>query len=401
MVQKDRELTMQWAQLGALAAIHFLADVFPGMMHSVLPAVQEEFTLDYGEGAMLLVAFNLSSNWVQVFTGHLRAARTRPLFMYLGLMFATMICLWAVLPRSVDSLNMMVVLALISGAGVAIIHPEALRAIHSLDRISSATSTSVFMVGGILGFALGGKYSTDLVAYFGGVRGLFPLAVCPVACIIVLVLLKIRLAVEKPELTEGERENKGGLSFWPILVMTTLAGISSATIVWIVPQRLAHAGLELTFGGYSVMMFSLGGGLGAFFWAAAGERFGDILCAMFAILLGIPLMLAYAFLIDHKPAVWLFFAGSFCAFGCYPLMVSIARGTTGPRLGQRMAFMVGGSWGIACLFPIFLAPMAERFGFDRVLLLSPAGYVLACVTAVLIMLKIRAFDTRAVSVRAR
>ncbi len=169
MTTKSRQLALQWAQLTALAAVHFLADVFPGMMHSVLPGIQAEFGLSIVLGGVLLGVFNFSSNWGQVFTGHMRAERTTPLFMYLGLMFAAVICLLAVLPRGVESFGLMLVLAVVSGGGIAIIHPEALRAIHALDRISPATSTAVFMIGGILGFTLGGKYCTDLVALFGGV----------------------------------------------------------------------------------------------------------------------------------------------------------------------------------------------------------------------------------------
>ena len=386
---------MQWAQLTALAAVHFLADVFPGMMHSVLPGIQAEFGLSIVLGGVLLGVFNFSSNWGQVFTGHMRAERTTPLFMYLGLMFAAVICLLAVLPRGVESFPWMLALALVAGCGIAIIHPEALRAIHALDRISPATSTAVFMIGGILGFALGGKYCTELVAHFGGVKGLFPLAVCPILCIPIVLFLKVRLAVEPAgESDSHSRRSQSRMSFWPIMVMATLAEISTCTIVWIVPQKLALDGFELTFGGYSVMMFSLGGGAGAFFWATAANRFGDLLCTLVSIVLGVFLMAGYSVLISHRPAVWLFFAASFCAFGSYPLMVSIARGASGPRLGRRMALMVGGTWGIASLFPVVLAPVAKHYGARMILLWSPAGYALACVVCLCIMLRIRATDTR-------
>ena len=400
MTTKNRQLALQWAQLTALAAVHFLADVFMGMMHSVLPGIQAEFGLNMLRGAILLGVFNFAANWVQVFTGHMRPERTTPLFMYLGLMFAAVICLLAVLPRGVESFGLMLVLAAVCGGGIATIHPEALRAIHALDRISPATSTAVFMIGGILGFALGGKYCTELVTHFGGVKGLFPLAVCPILCIPIVLFLKVRLAVEPAgDPDSHSRRDQGRLSFWPIMVMATLAGISTCTIVWIVPQKLALDGFELTFGGYTVMMFSLGGGAGAFFWATAANRFGDLLCTLVSILLGVFLMAGYSVLISHQPAVWLLFAASFCAFGSYPLMVSIARGTSGPRFGRRMALMVGGTWGIASLFPVFLAPVAEHYGAETILLWGPAGYIAACVVCLCIMLQIRATDTRVLARR--
>ena len=56
--QPQRSVALQWAQLIALALVHFLADVFPGMMHSVLPAIQSEFVLSVTLGGVLLGAFN-------------------------------------------------------------------------------------------------------------------------------------------------------------------------------------------------------------------------------------------------------------------------------------------------------------------------------------------------------
>ncbi len=105
-------------------------------------------------------------------------------------------------------------------------------------------------------------------------------------------------------------------------------------------------------------------------------------------------MARYSVMISHRPAVWLLFAASFCAFGAYPLMVSITRGASGPRFGRRMALMVGGTWGIASLFPVVIAPVAGHYGARTILLWSPAGYALACVAAIYIMLRIKAIDTR-------
>jgi FSR family fosmidomycin resistance protein-like MFS transporter len=394
MAIRDKELLTQWAQLGALSGVHFLADVFPGTIHSVLPAIQAEFLLSISLGGVLLVSFNIASNWMQVATGHLRADRTNPLFMYLGLILAAMLCLLTILPRSQGSLPVMIVVVLIAGSGVAIVHPEALRAIHLLDRISPTVSTAFFMSGGILGFAMGGKYATELVNHFGGVVGLLPLALCPLLCIPAVAFLKIRLAVEEHGEDARKQAGRRAVPFVPVLLMATAAAVSSSTIVWIVPQKLKEAGFDLTFGGDSVMMFSLGGGMGAFFWAAAARRFGDILSTCLAVSLGIPLIVCYAFFIEHEPAVWLLTGGSFCAFGAYPLTVSIARGASGPRLGRRMGWMVGGSWGVACLFPIVLAPVAERYGVDTILMLSPVGYVIAVVAAIWIMTGIKAVDTR-------
>ena len=162
-------------QLLVLASVHFLIDMFASMPPAILPVIRSEFALSLSRGGFVLAALYITCNAIQPLTGHMRAGRRKPLFLHLGLILGAGICLLAALPRGDGAFPAMIALAAVSGVGIAIVHPEGLRAVHRLRRVQPAVSTAVFMAGGFLGYAGGGAVSAFLVSNFG-LEGLYPLS---------------------------------------------------------------------------------------------------------------------------------------------------------------------------------------------------------------------------------
>jgi len=391
-----RIATFQWMQLLVLSGVHFFADLFGNMLPAILPAIREQFKLSLSLAGLVLVALYMTSNGVQVLTGHMRADKTRPLFLHLGLILATSICLLAVLPRQSNAFSAMIFLAVVSGCGIAIVHPEGLRAIHSLVRIPAAISTAVFMAGGFLGYASGGAVSTILVSRFG-LEGLYPLILCPAIGILMVIFLKIRLAVE-PKLSNqnefGSGMIKNRLPFRLIMVMAMPAAISTTILVSLLPTALNELGFELTFGGYSATIFGLGGVLGSLVWGGIAHKKGGLPCSIIAFFLVIPFLVAYLILIDNRMAIWMLFGAGFCSISAYILMITLAREASGLTLGQRMGFIVGGTWALANVVFMALLPAAEHFGTRFFLKFVPVGYMFSGIFGLLIMLKIQSQPTR-------
>jgi FSR family fosmidomycin resistance protein-like MFS transporter len=374
-------------QLFVLAGVHFLIDLFASMLPPILPVIRDEFSLSLSRAGFILVALFIACNAIQPLVGHMRARKRRPLFLHLGLIVAASICLLDALPRTSSGFILMILLAVFSGIGIAIVHPEGLRAIHSLGRIPSAVTTAVFMAGGFLGYASGGAVSAFLVSRYG-LKGLYPVILCPVIGIVLIISLKIRLAVERkdhrkdPTQTENRR-----LSFWLIMAMAMPAAVSTTVLTSLLPTLLNELGFELTFGGYSTTMFSLGATLGAFVWAYIAAKKGELKCSVIALFLVIPFLIAYLVLIEYKMAIWLLFGTGFCAMSAYILMITISRHTTGLSLGQRMGFMVGGTWALAFIVFSALLPVAEHFGTNVLLRFVPLGYLFSALIGLYLMFK--------------
>jgi MFS family permease len=243
------------------------------------------------------------------------------------------------------------------------------------------------MAGGFLGYASGGAISAFLVSRYG-LQGLYPLILCPVVGIVLVIFLKIRLAVERknkendPARTENHR-----LSFWLIITMAIPAAVSTTILANLLPTVLNDLGFELTFGGFSTTMFGLGGAVGSFVWAHIAGKKGELKCSIVSLFLVIPFMVTYLVFIESKIAIWILFGAGFCAVSAYILMITLSRHAAGLSLGQRMGFMVGGTWAFAnIVFMVLLRP-AEHYGTITLLRFVPLGYLFSALIGIYIMLK--------------
>lgn len=371
------EYRRQWAQLLALTVAHFVLDSFPGLMHTVLPAFQETFQLSLAAGAVLLTVFLVAANGIQVLIGHLRPKKDRPLFLYAGFLLVCAIALFAVVPPDGPQLLWLCLISIVCGVGVGITHPEALRAIHRLDRISSAVSSAVFMAGGVAGFAFGGWISTHLYTSYG-LSSLVPFCIASVVALLVVIYFRIRLAVEEGKSEDPSMHSEDSTpSMWLVIAMATLVAGSMTVFAWIVPQHIRQLGIDLTLGGLSVSVLSISGGVGAIVMSRLAARMGEFRVVRWMLFAGIPFVTAYLFLIRHRWALSLLFIGGCLCFGVYPILVSIARRCKGSNLGQRMGWVVGGVWLIACGLPMLLGPVAKHLGTTPVLFCVPIGFVLS------------------------
>jgi len=376
-------LRVQWMQLVVLSGVHFLVDMFGNVLPALLPVICEDFHITLAVGGFVLASLPLASNGVQILTGHLRADKTRPLFLHLGVVLSASICLMALVPRSMVGIALLVGLGIISGSGVAIAHPEGLRAVHTLDRISPPLSTAVFMTSGFLGFASGGAVSAILVASYG-LSGLYPLIPCLVAGVVAVALSKVRLSVEH-EATNGKgpavQSSVHVLPFWKVLSIGLPAAVSTTVILQLTPTYLHELGFDLAFGGVATAMFGWGSTVGPFVWTAIAHRKGDLSASVWAFLLSAPFIVLYLMFARHAAAAWLLFGVGFSSMSAYILTITLARASRGSNLGRRMALIVGGTWGIATIVFMILTLVADRVGTGPVLKLTPIGYVLSGVAA--------------------
>jgi FSR family fosmidomycin resistance protein-like MFS transporter len=371
-----QSLRVQWTQLAVLSGVHFLADMFGNMLPAILPVIREEFSLKLAMGTFVIASLGLTSNGIQILTGRLRARKRRPFFLYVGTLLAAAVCLMALAPKSMAGILLLLGFGALSGCGIAVVHPEGLRGVHTLQRISASLSTAVFMTSGFFGFASGGAISACLVHAYG-LKGLYPLVLCPALGILAVGLSRVHLAVENvaPTSERPVAPVSVTLPFRKVLLLGLPAALSTTAIQWLTPTYLHELGFELTTGGFAVAAFGWGGAVGPFLWAALAHRKGDLSACVWAFLLSAPFTMLYFVLVRQTAAVWLLFGAGFCAMSAYILTVTLARAATGWSIGHRMALIVGGTWGITFVIFLALMPIAERVGTGFFLKLTPVGYL--------------------------
>lgn len=374
----------QFWRLLTLTVVHGSVDMLGGMLPALLPVIRQRFDLTLTAGIGVLSVLNMVSNAMQIATGHLRAKSERPFFIPLGVVVALMVTLIGFLPAGAAGHPWLYLAVILTGCGIAVVHPEGLRAVHALDRLPSAMSTAVFMTGGFLGFAGGAWVGTALVSRFG-LQGLVGIAAITIAGLCVFFIMPIRLAVEhdgpEPGIGSPRPTMPQMLSFWSVFYIAVPTAIGSTLVASLLPTRLNELGFPLTHGGMAVLLFGGGSAVGALAWALLARRRGELVCVAASLMLGIPFLVAYLILIKSGWAIVLLMVTGACAGAAYPILVALARNTAGPVLGTRMAFMVGGTWGTASIVLFALGPVAERWGSQPPLYCGAAGYFIAGILA--------------------
>ena len=376
----------QWRQLLALTFAHAVTDTFVGVIAPVLVPLHDHTGASIPLLIFVASLLGFSSNIFQLPIGNRRATRTHPASICFGVMLAGAAVLIPCMPAGAHSVAWMSLVALVAGFGVAIVHPEGLRAVHGLDKIPSSLSTAVFMVAGFLGFAGGALLSSTLTEHFGLLSLGWLYAAAPVAATL-LFLSGIRLPIE----TEKEKsalehtQNIPSIPFWPLFAMAAILATCSQIQATLLPTHLyKEVGYSLSFSGLSFTLFGLGGTVGAITWGALAPRIGHLRVLFYSTLIGAPLTAVYLLLAPHtqQAAALLTFTG-FIVYTGFPLCITLARyADSSLRFGQRMGLISGGSWGIAAVVLWILGPISDYTGMGLLLHLTWIGYLAAAALTV-------------------
>jgi len=384
---KSEGKILQLFQLGALSAAHCTIDIFAGLLVIIMPAIQQRFSISMVMGITLISVMNITCNSIQLLTGHLREHKSTPLLLPLGFVLVISICFIALLPQSPVSGWLSLPLIIIAASGVGIVHPESLRAIHSINKFPPAITSSIFLGAGHFGYAVGGYIAAVLITMFG-FKGLFLLIILAIIPPISIFLSRVRLAIE--DNVEDAKYNNfkvERLKFGWIMLMAIPATTVPTVFCAMLPQKLNQLGFELTFGGLAVTVLVSGSIVGSFLWSLVAHRKGELFTLIIALLSGIPFLYAYLAMVESKTAIWLLFFGGLGSGSAYPLIVTLARYAIGFNLGRRMGFVVGGAWGTASLILWALGPVAKVYGIQVVLLITPICYLISAMVGLIILKK--------------
>ena len=384
MRPKKSITALQWTQLYSLSLAHFFADMLLGMLPAILPTLRTQFNLSLNQGVVLISVCFFTANIVQILIGHLRPDKKRPFFWNIGLVICVAICFCGLLPGTKHAHLLLVVLAIITPIGTAFTHPEGLRAVHFLRRITPATGTALFLNGGVFGFCAGGLLAAAVVHWLG-LKGLLLFVCLPLTGIVATKMLRIRLAVDKPHRPVAASGNGQRVPFWLLFLMVIPFTTSATVFPALIPTRLNELGFNLSFGALPGTLWGVGAIAGTFFWSKMADKKSPLPIVVISSILVIPMMVLYLILIKSPYSIWLLLPGGFGAFAGSTIIVSMARYSAGANLGRRMGIMSGGGWGVASLILMALGTVAEKYSVAAILNLSWLGYFLTAVIGLVVI----------------
>lgn len=378
-MQETSSHATQWRQLLALTFAHAIADTYVGIVAPVMIPMRDHYGISIAILIFITSLLAFASNIFQIPIGHLRATWRSPGFICLGVLLSGTAVLIPCLPAGPFSTAGMAAIALLAGLGVAIVHPEGLRAVHGLNTLSSSLSTAVFMVAGFSGFAGGALLSSLLTEHFG-LRSLLWLYAAAPAAAAWLYASGLRLPTETDKKETRLPEHIPSIPFVPLFVIASILATCSQIQATLLPSYLhEEAGYSLSFSGFSFTLFGLGGMVGAIVWGALAPRLGHLRVVLYATLFGAPLTLGYLLLAPHvRAAAGLLAFTGFIVYTGFPLCITLARyAVSSLRFTQRMGLISGGSWGIASVSLWLIGPLVKHTGIGPLLHLIWIGYLVA------------------------
>ena len=155
---------MKYRHVGLLSIGHLATDINQGALPAMLPFYIAAYDLSYAAAAGIVFAANMASTVVQPIFGHLADRFSKPWLLSAGLMLAGF---GLALSGLVHNYAWIMILAMVSGIGIAAYHPEAARLVNFSAGAKRGTAMSIFGAGGTIGFAIGPLVVTAALLQWG------------------------------------------------------------------------------------------------------------------------------------------------------------------------------------------------------------------------------------------
>lgn len=342
-----RVLPGQGVHRGRVARLtvgHVGADLFQGAVPALVPFFVADRGMSYADAGLLVLAGSLASSVMQPVAGlvgdRVRAAWLQPLGLVMaagGLALAT----------AVESFVAIAVALLAGGLGVAVFHPEAIRATRAVAGDSPGSALGVFALGGNIGFALGPALAVPLGAAFG-LPAVAAVAVIPLAG---ALFLGRGIDASGPASDVTEAEFAGLASDWRTFAYAT-AGATAATAVLFGLMAFAPVwfdevlGAGVGLGSAAVTAMLVAGAVGTYAGGWLGDRHGrrPVIVVSVAVLLPLTAMLPLSTTV--VAVALLVLIGLAIEGSVYPLVI-VAQDALPRHAGLASGMALGLSIGIA------------------------------------------------------
>lgn len=367
---------------------HICVDAAQGGLAAVLPFLVLHGGYAYAQVTALVLAANIASAVIQPLFGWLGDKTARPWLMAVGVLLAG--CGIAAI-GVVDSYPLIVVSALVSGIGNAMLHPEGGRLANLVGGADKARSMSIFSVGGQVGFCVGPIVTVAALSAFGLHGTLVYLVICiPYAAL--LLAFNRRLASFGLR-DESEVKASGGRDRWGVfsLVLGTLSirSIVFYGVTSFVPLFMVGVlGQTEQFGSMLITLFALFGACATLLSSKVARKVGVVrlMVACFITLVAALGVFALSNNVVLSVAMLAFVAMGVNLFN--PPAITLGQSYVPCHLGMAS----GLSFGVAVAVGGVVSPLLGAFG-DAVGLI-PVMWALVAFAALGLLL---AFAVRAVT----
>jgi len=344
---------------------HMITDINQGALPAILPFLIASYDLSYTAAASIVFAANVASSIVQPLFGHAADKFSKPWLLSIGLILAglglgmTGLCM---------NYQLIMVLAVISGIGIAAYHPEAARLVNFAAGKHKNTAMSIFGVGGTIGFAIGPLLITSALLKWG-LNGTLVL-ILPVSIMALFMTTKFSqfkmLTTIKNDQKKGSGPELEEENWWAFIRLTIVIigrsiifyGLNTfIPIYWI-----NHLHQSKVVGSLALTIFAGSGILGNLTGGKLADKFGQkkvILTGFFGLTLFLPL---FIFINDTQIALLLMVPIGFILYATYSPSIVMGQNYLPNRVGLSSGITLGVAISIGGAATPVIGKIADIYG---------------------------------------
>ncbi|HEV8130078.1 MAG TPA: MFS transporter, partial [Acidobacteriota bacterium] len=276
----------------ALAAGHFLIDNYSSMLGAFLPFLHERLNLSLAQAGILGGALVFSSSLMQPLYGYLADRFQSKIFAALAPGLAGVFIASLGLAPNFYAL---LVLLVLGGIGIAAFHPQGAAITSEVSQGDHGYQMSVFITGGMVGYALGPIFITGVI----GLAGLHHSYWAALPGVVVTAYLltygpspkRVEAHARRARFSQQIRSK-----IKPLLLLYFLVVIRSAiqiVFVSFLPLYMTMRGLRAAPASQTLTLFLLAGGSAGFLGGILADRFGGKAIIALSMVGSLPFLLAF------------------------------------------------------------------------------------------------------------
>lgn len=346
-----------------LSAAHMVNDIYSPVLPAILPLLILQNGYSYFLAGLIVTAYNLSSSFTQPVVGWLYDKKNIRMPIGISVMISAFFMSFI---GFVENYWFLVGFAIAGALGHAFFHPSALGLVSRMAAgANRGRLTSLFVVGGNLGFAIGPILAGLAVGYFG----LHGLALIIIPGILTVILLKKVLppVSELESSFSKENENKDVGSKFPYRAITLLV-TASAFRAWVIfaavaylPTYLAETGMSLVTANLLTSVMLLAGVAGQVIGAGMSDKYGRKEYVLASLLLCIPPFALFVFTTGIVSLISLMAFG-YLLWSSFSVTVAMSHEMAPQGTGTVSGLMLGlavGAGGLGVAITGYLADLTE------------------------------------------
>jgi len=358
---------------------HLVADLAAGALPAVLVFLKPLLHLSYTKAGGVVLVATVTSSIAQPLFGHWADRHTTTWLVPVGIAASATGIALAPLARSYPAL---LAAASVSGLGVGLFHPEAMKLARHASGQRRASGLTIFQTGGNLGIALGPLLAGVILAAAGSTGGLLLLA--PGALVTLLLLSdfgslgRVRSAGHTRGLREVATDRVG--PFKLLLVTVGLRSVAYYGLFTFVPLWEVAQGHSKSYGTALLSLVLLGGAVGTLCSGPLADRYGNKLVLATSLALAPALLVVFVLGHGTIAVVAVTLAGAVIVSG-FGLTTFMGQEYLPSRIATASGMTVGLTMGLGGAAAVLLGVVADAVNLRDALLVTAAAPALGALVA--------------------